>query len=151
MKQITFKDAQPEHGELLSDIAIESKGYWGYSRHQLDIWRKDLRIESSYIVANTVKLVVVEDNIVGFFALLQGETNYLDHLWLLPDYAGQGLGREVFNEILHRCQVLDIARFTIVSDPDAAGFYLHLGAKRIGEVFSKPQNRQLPLLEYVLP
>ena len=47
MKQITFKDAQPEHGELLSDIAIESKGYWGYSRHQLDIWRKDLRIESS--------------------------------------------------------------------------------------------------------
>ncbi|WP_432454387.1 hypothetical protein ACRRS0_02730 [Agarivorans sp. QJM3NY_29] len=46
---IEFSDAVPEQSQLLSDIAIESKGYWGYSREQLEIWRKTLGLKKDIL------------------------------------------------------------------------------------------------------
>ncbi|PHO19494.1 hypothetical protein CPU12_00885 [Malaciobacter molluscorum LMG 25693] len=146
---IEFRDAITEQSQLLSDIAIESKGYWGYSREQLDIWRKDLRIEKEYIENNLIKIVYQNSNPVGFFSIKSGTLKKeLDHLWLLPEIIGKGVGNIVFDKIINECKRLNISKFTIVSDPDAEGFYLHKGAKRIGEVESISQKRMLPLLEY---
>ena len=64
---VTFRVATSEQSQCLSDIAIESKGYWGYSREQLNIWRKDLHIEADYITENLVKTVLLDDQIIGFF------------------------------------------------------------------------------------
>ncbi|MDN3611408.1 GNAT family N-acetyltransferase [Vibrio ostreicida] len=147
---IEFSYAVPEQSQLLGDIAIESKGYWGYSREQLEIWRKDLRIEEGYITDNLVKVVLLDSKIVGFFAIKSTNSDELDHLWLLPEVAGKGIGNLVFEEILRECKRLNIREFSIISDPDAEGFYLYKGAVRIGEVKSIPQKRMLPKLKYQL-
>jgi hypothetical protein len=72
----------------------------------------------------------------------------LDHLWLLPNAIGKGIGNRAFKEIEKECLRLGIRKFSVVSDPNAEGFYLHQGAKRIGEVESIPQKRMLPKLIY---
>jgi len=54
----------PSESEILSDIAIESKGHWGYSREQLEIWRKDLKIEEEYIQEHTVCSIWKDSEIV---------------------------------------------------------------------------------------
>ena len=41
-------------------------------------------------------------------------------------------------------------KMLIDSDPNAEGFYQHMGAVRIGEVSSKPEGRTLPQLVYEL-
>ncbi|WP_200356750.1 hypothetical protein [Pelagicoccus mobilis] len=36
--------------------------------------------------------------------------------------------------------------FTLASDPDAAGFYEHMGAVRVGEVWNEFQKVNLPVM-----
>lgn len=145
-----FIDAEAKHTELLRDTLISSKGYWGYSQEQLEQWRSNLRFEDEYIYRNTVKLILDESEVIGFFAIVKGDIDELDHLWLLPKAIGKGFGNLVFEKILSECKILDITEFYIISDPDAEGFYLKKGALKVGEVYSEPQKRMLPILKYLV-
>ena len=146
---IAFRDAVVNQADLLSDLAIKSKGHWGYPQTQLEIWRKDLRVEKSYIQENLVQTVSLNGELAGFFAIKHEDEGYvLDHLWLLPDMVGRGLGRLSFQRIEKLCMDAGIIEFTIVADPNAEGFYLAQGAVKIGEVESVPQGRMLPKLRY---
>jgi len=142
-KLIDFIDAKPDQNLLLRDILIKSKGYWGYSEEQLAIWRSNLVFEKKYISQNTVKLIIKESKIIGFFAITRNKVDLLDHLWLLPEAIGKGIGNLVFKQILKECNALGISEFFIISDPDAQGFYEKKGAKQVGEVYSEPQKRML--------
>lgn len=146
---IVFKKSLPSESQLLSDIAINAKGYWGYSQEQLDLWRKDLRIEASYITENHVRSIWRGNQTVGFFAIVKGDPDRLDHLWISPESIGKGYGKQAIDEIQKISRQLSIRQLTIISDPDAEGFYLHHGAIRIGEQESIPQNRMLPKLRLV--
>ncbi|MBD5779975.1 GNAT family N-acetyltransferase [Pelagicoccus sp. NFK12] len=147
--KIEFPKAQPQQAKVLSDLAIESKGHWGYSKEQLDIWRKDLKIEEEEITQNLVRTILAEGELVGFFSIKREKNeDVLDHLWLLSKAIGRGIGNQAFKKIKEDCMNLKIEEFTVISDPDAEGFYLKQGCVRVGEVESKPQNRMLPKLKY---
>ena len=147
---LNFIDAEAKHTELLRDMLITSKGYWGYSQEQLEKWRSNLRFEEEYIARNTVKLILKDTEVIGFFAIVKGDSDELDHLWLLPKAIGKGYGNLVFEQILSECKTLNITEFYITSDPDAEGFYLKKGAFKVGEVYSDPQKRMLPKLKFTV-
>jgi hypothetical protein len=49
---ITIREAVPHHAAALSAIALQAKGYWGYSDEQLTRWRQTfLTISAAYIQA----------------------------------------------------------------------------------------------------
>lgn len=145
---IMFRPSQAIEAAALSDIAIESKGHWGHSREQLEIWRKDLQISTEYIETNTVETIWQETSKVGFIAIKREPEPILDHLWLLPKAIGRGFGKLAFRRAIVLAEKMGIETLTIISDPDAEGFYLRMGAERIGEISSIPQNRMLPQLLY---
>jgi N-acetylglutamate synthase-like GNAT family acetyltransferase len=147
---IEFIDAEAKDAELLRDILITSKGYWGYSQTQLEAWRSNLTFEADYIARNTVKLILKDNDVIGFFAIVKDDINELDHLWLLPPAIGRGYGNLAFDRIILECKALEIADFYIISDPDAEGFYLKKGAVKVGEFYSEPQKRFLPRLKFML-
>ena len=147
---LNFIDAETKHTELLRDTLITSKGYWGYSQEQLEKWRSNLRFEEEYITRNTVKLILKDKEVIGFFAIVKGDSDELDHLWLLPKAIGKGYGNLIFGQILSECNTLGISNFYIISDPDAEGFYLKKGALKVGEVYSEPQKRMLPKLKFTV-
>ncbi|MFC3116192.1 GNAT family N-acetyltransferase [Cellvibrio fontiphilus] len=147
---LNFIDAEAKHAELLRDTLISSKGYWGYSQEQLEQWRSNLKFEEEYIVRNRVKLILNDKEVIGFFAIVKGDSDELDHFWLLPEAIGKGYGNLVFAQILAECKTLNITAFYIISDPDAEGFYLKKGALKVGEVYSEPQKRMLPKLKFTM-
>ena len=149
-KVLQFIDAESKHTGLLRDVLILSKGYWGYSQEQLEQWRSNLKFEDEYVARNTVKLILDESELIGFFAIVKGDIDELDHLWLLPKAIGKGFGNLVFEKIQSECKILNITEFYITSDPDAEGFYLKKGALKVGEVYSEPQKRMLPKLKFTL-
>ena len=75
-----YIDAEAKHTELLRDTSISSKGYWG-SQEQLEQWRSNLRFGDEYVSRNTVKLILDESEVIGFFAVVIGDIDELDHLW----------------------------------------------------------------------
>ena len=147
---LNFIDAEAKHTELLRDTLITSKGHWGYSQEQLEEWKSNLKFEEDYISRNTVKLILKDEEVIGFFAIVKGDSDELDHLWLLPKAIGKGYGNLVFEQILSECNSLEISNFYITFDPDAEGFYLKKGALKVGEVYSEPQKRMLPKLKFTV-
>src|SRR5690554_578772 len=147
---LDFIDAEEKHTELLRDTLITSKGYWGYSQEQLEKWRSTLQFREEYIARNTVKLILKDKELIGFFAIVKGDTDELDHLWLLPKAIGKGYGNLAFEQILSECDALEISNLSIISDPDAEGFYIKKGALKVGEVYSAAQKRMLPKLRFTV-
>jgi GNAT superfamily N-acetyltransferase len=93
------------------------------------------------------------DCFVAKNAARNDENTYeLDHLWVLPEYIGQGIGKQLFNHAIERCKILNISILKIESDPNAQAFYEKMGAKKIGESHSDlfSENRVLPMMEITL-
>ena len=90
----------------------------------------------------------------GFYALVgRGREVELEHLWVLPEHIGAGIGRALFDHAVRRAAALDVTTLSIEADPNAEGFYLQMGARRVGEnVYEiEGHRRELPLLTLDVP
>jgi GNAT superfamily N-acetyltransferase len=130
----------------LTEIRVKSKGYWGYAKEVLEAWRPAMLITADYIRGNLVRNIYADGELVGFYAIARGDTDLLDHLWLLPSVIGKGLGRQVMLHVLATARQEGIGALHIISDADAVGFYTRLGAIKVDDFFSPVQARVLPVL-----
>ena len=88
---------------------------------------------------------------MGFYALEIDDTEFrLAHFWLTPSFIGQGIGRRMFDHAAQTAFGLGARELRIEADPNAEGFYLHLGADRVGESVSllTGTERVIPSLRY---
>jgi GNAT superfamily N-acetyltransferase len=152
---VTIRPAAPSDAETLTALALAGKRHWGYPEEWLEAWRGPLTITPDYLAVNAV--ACAEDatgRVVGFYALERdGGRCRLEHLWLAPPLIGGGLGRRLFEHAVRAARALGAAELLIEADPNAEGFYLHMGARRVGEAVSRltGEERVLPQLRYALP
>ena len=92
------------------------------------------------------------ETIIGFYGILQGDReDSLEYLFIEPEYIGKGYGRILWNHALEECRKLGITEFTIITSPDARGFYFRLGAAVFNEVDSLiADGKKTPKLIYRL-
>ncbi len=146
---ITIRHAKPEEAAELTEIAVAAKRHWGYPESWIEAWREELTISPDFIARHKVFAAIEHDRLVGFYALVSSEgKTELDHLWVLPEWIGKGIGRQLLNHALEHAAAIGAQRIEIVSDPNAQGFYLKAGARKTGEVISsiEGQERRLPRL-----
>lgn len=147
---MTIRSASPEDAPTLTTIALDAKRHWGYPEHWIKHWESDLTISSDFIRDNHVYVAEDDGEIRGFYALcITGDKAELEHLWVTPAMIGTGIGKELFLDAMERAAKLNVDAVEIASDPNAAGFYKHMGAKQIGEIDStiEGQPRKLPRLK----
>jgi GNAT superfamily N-acetyltransferase len=149
----TIQRAKPEHAKELTALTIASKRHWNYPESWIQAWLPSLTITSEYILANETWAAVDGETCVAYCSLKQdSESLWLDNLWILPEFMGQGIGRELFHHALERGLSLGAATLKIESDPNAQDFYEKMGARKIGERHSvvEGQPRVLPVMEIKL-
>ena len=147
---MTIRSASPEDAPTLTTIALDAKRHWGYPEHWIKHWESDLTISPDFIRDNHVYVAEDDGQIRGFYALCVTEDKAeLEHLWVTPPMIGTGIGKELFLDAMERAAKLKVNAVEISSDPNAAGFYKHMGAKQIGEIDSsiEGQPRKLPRLK----
>jgi GNAT superfamily N-acetyltransferase len=151
MHHVTIiRKATPEEATTLTNIALAAKRYWGYPEHWIKHWEADLTISPQFIEGNEVYVAESEGETRGFYALSVDETKAeLEHMWVLPDYIGSGIGKELFLDAMDRASELRVKEVGITADPNAAGFYEHMGARRVGDLNSEIDGspRKLPRLK----
>jgi len=119
----------------LTQIAHDAKRYWGYPENWIKHWHDELTISSDFVNTNDVYVLVSEDEVRGFYALVvRKDKAELEHLWVAPKYIGTGVGKELFLHAMQRAGAGNVSELQISSDPNAEGFYQKMGAHRIGEV-----------------
>ena len=152
--RVMIRPAAPSEAEVLTGLALAGKRHWGYPEPWLEAWRGLLTITPDYVRAHVVSCAEDETGqVVGFYALERdGGRCRLEHLWLDPSLIGGGLGRRLFDHAVRAARALRAAELLIEAEPNAEGFYLHMGAVRVGETVSRltGTERILPQLRYAL-
>lgn len=145
-----IRQAETEEAALLSNLAVRSKGYWGYDANFLSACRTEfeLTITPEYITTHPVFILEQENQIIGFYSLCgQGTQADLDNFFVAPDAIGYGYGKLLWQHAVKTAQAFGFSQILIECDPHAEGFYLAMGAQRIGEAPSSVRpGRILPLL-----
>lgn len=147
---LKIEQAYAEHAGTLTEIAISAKRHWNYPERWIELWTPALTISSEYISRNETWMAVVETQPVGFYSLYKdGESLWLDNLWVLPSFMGQGVGRQLFTHAHERSKSLGVSILKIEADPNAQSFYEKMGARKVGEHHSEVdgQPRILPIME----
>ena len=143
----------PDQAEVLTKIAFAAKRHWGYPERWIQIWSPILSVSEKFIEENHTYAAYVEGKPVGFYAISidQGKAS-LEHLWILPEFMGNGVGNALFQHAIEQCKKLGVHTLEIESDPNAQGFYEHMGATKTGELVNEVagQPRILPILEMYL-
>jgi GNAT superfamily N-acetyltransferase len=153
IKGIKISRAKPDQASTLTPIAFAAKRHWGYPERWIEIWSPILTVSSEFIKKHDTYAAYVKREPVGFYALSVNENKAsLEHLWVLPDHLGTGIGKALFEHALSRCGEIGVDVLEIESDPNAQGFYERMGAKKTGEIVSELDGelRVLPLLEIEL-
>ena len=142
--------ATPEQAESLTQIAFAAKRYWGYPERWIELWSPILTITEEFIQEHPTYVAYAKGRPVGFYTLsIKKDKASLEHLWVLPAYLGQGIGKALFEHAVKRCKKLGTHILEIESDPNAQGFYEYMGAKKTGELVGQVdgQPRVLPILK----
>jgi len=141
--------ASIQDSEALTNIALTSKAHWGYSKELIESWRSDLTISSKMIEEMMVYKIVVNNHVVGFYALNQPKENAieLEMLFILPKFIGQGIGKKLLLHSIKNSRELKVDSMTLLADPNAVPFYKSQGFVIIDKKESSIPNRFLPIMQ----
>lgn len=146
------RKAVPAEADSISSLALRSKAYWDYSHEELAVFRGELTIDAEKVVPHRMHVLEEQGEIVGFYSLAPhaGNAVELEHLFVEPKSIGQGLGSLLFKHACHIAGDAGFARLVIQSDPNAAGFYLAVGAKLERRIPSSIPGRTIPYFAFTL-
>ena len=147
LRWLDATEAEGRRDELVA-LTMRSKASWGYHDDFM------ARFGATSVTRNLVD--AGRDCVVAFdghravgFAVLDDEKEraWLEDLWVEPGYFGRGVGRALVGDCVKRSRDWGRRVLELESDPHAEGFYLRLGAVRVGERASAvASDRNLPLM-----
>lgn len=147
----TFRRATPGEAGELTALTLASKAHWGYDEDFMSLARLSLTVTADYLEANDCWVAEIDGATVGWFSLVPVPDGILlDNFFLLPAHIGSGVGRLMWEEALRRAEAAGVERMTLEADPNAAGFYERMGARRKGSITAPDTGRDLPVYEVQL-
>jgi GNAT superfamily N-acetyltransferase len=149
MCTLRLRAARRDEARLLSELALRSKGHWGYDQAFLDACRAELTLTPEDVETRRVTVAERDRQVVGFYALAgDPPEGTLADLFVAPERIGTGVGRALWEHAMVAARTLGFERLTLEADPGAKPFYLAMGAHRIWSVPSGSiPGRFIPLLE----
>jgi ribosomal protein S18 acetylase RimI-like enzyme len=150
---ISIRSVNPEEAGALTQIALAAKRHWGYPERWIEIWTPQLTFSPEYFKTNESWAAVDGDVPIAFYTLLEAnEVVSIENLWVLPEYMGQGIGKQLFLHAVATARARGYNTLQLDADPNALGFYERMGMHQIGERQSEVdgQLRVLPIMEMSL-
>jgi GNAT superfamily N-acetyltransferase len=159
MKNYTIRKASVSDSPTLTCIAFEAKKTWNYPDHYFEIWKNELTISEEYIQSNMVYLIEFEGVTAGFYSLAVNPADqffgevfveqgwWLDHMFIIPQFQKLGIGSLFMKHLTSFCSEKRITLLRIFVDPNAAGFYEKMGAKKIRSSKSSIPGREIPVYQ----
>ena len=147
---IWIRQVKLEETDSLTQIAISAKRHWDYPARWLEIWTPQLTFTSDYFEAHEGWAAVEDEKPIAFYTLEdKNGIAWLENLWVLPEYIGKGIGKELFLHAVNLARQRNYKTLQLEADPNAMGFYEKLGMKKVGKRQSEVDGlrRILPIME----
>jgi GNAT superfamily N-acetyltransferase len=146
---VTLSRPPPGDAPALTAIAFAAKRHWGYPEAWIQHWRAALTVAPEYVANNACFVAASDGEKIGFAAVRhEGTDAWIDHLWVMPQAMGQGIGRLLFRRCEEEARRNGATRLVVEADPHAEGFYVRLGARTVGRLASPMDGaeRFLPVM-----
>lgn len=150
---ILIRRVKSADADRLTQIALSAKRHWGYPEHWMEIWTPQLTFTPDYFEENESWVAVEDEKPIAFYTLEdKNGIAWLENLWVLPEYIGKGVGKELFLHAVNLARQRNYKILQLEADPNAMGFYEKMGMKKIGERHSEVDGtlRSLPIMEIAL-
>jgi GNAT superfamily N-acetyltransferase len=147
---INIRSARIDEADALSTLVMRSKAHWGYDADFLERCRPFLAVSRAMIETGGVFVADDDGTALGVLALTRDSNRIeIKLLFIAPEAIGRGVGRVLWDAAVRQAHAGGHRDILVVSDPFAEGFYLRMGARRIGEHVSEVDaTRKLPLLRH---
>jgi GNAT superfamily N-acetyltransferase len=145
---LSIRRARPAEAGRLTEIAFAAKAVWGYPPSFMARCRAALAVDAADILPRLFHLAEAADGeVLGFYGFEPEPGGIgLSHLFVAPAAIGRGVGRALWGHAVAGARRLEAKRLIVVSDPNAAGFYLRMGAEPVGGRLSEVEpERVLPV------
>jgi GNAT superfamily N-acetyltransferase len=141
-----LRPATASDADALTALTRRSKAHWGYSAEFMAAIWNNLVISVAQIEADGCVVACTEDVVLGYYRIGgPPPTGLLMDLFVDPQAIGTGIGRALWEHATNAGRERGYQTLNLESDPNAEGFYLRMGARRVGEREVSP-NRLLPLM-----
>ena len=154
MSAILIRPARMDECDALSHLAHRSKAHWGYDADFMARCREELTVTPSEAGAGDVFVAELHQRPAGVVSLEHGDSAGNVGLGLLfvdPGAMRRGIGRRLFSHAAEQARRRGGHWLVIQADPNAAAFYLAMGAVAAGELPSQSiPGRKLPLFVFSL-
>ncbi|MDF1814972.1 MAG: GNAT family N-acetyltransferase [Verrucomicrobiales bacterium] len=138
----------------ISDLGVRSKASWGYSSEEMSVFASELTHGTSLLEKSFCARVAVDPsgNILGYFSLLDRSSQIveLDYFFVSPEHFGNGIGTRMMEAAFEESRARRARKMTLISDPNAAGFYEKFGFRIVDHHQSSIAGRSIPIMEKVL-
>ncbi|SFB94886.1 Ribosomal protein S18 acetylase RimI [Kaistella jeonii] len=133
----------------LTEITVDGKAFWGFSKEELSKWKNELTITPEYIAENETYNLVLDSSIVGYYSFLKIDENtlLLDNLFLFQKVIGKGFGKLLMQNFLKRAKSLNISNIILEAEPNAENFYKKFGFSTYDHRESVIKGRFLPKMK----
>ena len=146
--------ARPDEAEAITRVTLRAKRHWGYSDDFMAVMTPELTMTAADIerASDRVEVLEADGQLLGFMRLRRRtELAWLEDVFVDPPVMGYGHGRRLFLRAAEVSRGWGYGVMEFLSDPYAEGFYLGLGAKRVGMWPSMLRpGRSIPVMSYAL-
>ena len=156
---MTIREAKPSDCARLTELTFASKAVWNYPKEYFEVWRDELTIAEGDIQSKDVFVAEEDGVILGYYSIAENPQDrtigevfvkkglWLEHLFVMPERIGQGIGTELYVHALETCRKRGARALNIFADPNSKGFYNKCGARYVGESPSSIPDRTVPIFE----
>ncbi|MFD3919577.1 GNAT family N-acetyltransferase [Streptomyces sp. NPDC058595] len=131
---VSVRRATARDAKRLTGLIRSSSAYEGPYAPMISGYR----VGPDYIETHRVFLAAAPDGrVLGFYALLLAPPE-LDLMFVADAAQGLGLGRRLISHMKEEARAAGVRSVRVVSHPPAEGFYLGVGAERVGTVTANP-------------
>ena len=131
----------------MREIAVEAKAHWGYDRALVEEWALGGDFDPGSLRKRLLYVAESDGQPVGWAALIpRGEVGWLEDLWVEPAWIGRGVGRALFEHVAAEARQRGARRLEWEAEPNAQGFYEHLGATYVRDSEETEWGRVLEVL-----
>jgi GNAT superfamily N-acetyltransferase len=135
---VVIRRVEPDEGPRLKEIAIASKGFWGYEPEQVRGWADQGDYSPQRLREQIVFVAENEGTAIGWSLLIpKGEVGWLEDLWIEPAWMGKGVGSALFRHTATHARELGATRLEWEAEPNAVGFHEKMGGRHVRETVSE--------------
>ncbi len=125
-----FRRATADDAQLLNQMTLDGLRHWGHDKNFPDLFHSlaSKLPDGDKIAQSPVFVLEQNDQAIGFYGLRDREEHMeLLRMFLNVERIGHGYGRLLWDHAVNEAAALR-DRMLIMSDPEAVGFYVTMGA-----------------------